>query len=234
MIGHGVVCDPVSLSAAFVVGMAGSVHCVAMCGGISGALALRARRGASPRHASWLALCNQLGRVTGYAIAGALVGAFSSLVQGLFDWNRLVVAARLMAGLTLLSVGIGILFKWRPLAGLERLGGRVWVRMAPLAGRLPSQSAAGALLLGMLWGWLPCGFIYSMLIFAAFKGGALQGAALMACFGLGTAPAVGGAGLLGSWLGRKNAARGLHRAAGWLILAFGLWTLLGPLQPLHH
>jgi uncharacterized protein len=86
----------------------------------------------------------------------------------------------------------------------------------------------------MLWGWLPCGFIYSMLIFAALEGGALQSAAMMLFFGLGTAPAVFGAGMLGAQFGRLTLARGLYTAAGWLLLVFGALTIYGPLNPAHH
>ena len=90
------------------------------------------------------------------------------------------------------------------------------------------------LLLGMLWGWLPCGFIYSMLIFAALAGSAAQAAAMMLCFGLGTAPAVFGASMLSAQLGRVTVARGLNKVAGWLLLVFGALTLLGPLSHAHH
>jgi sulfite exporter TauE/SafE len=231
---HAALGDPVSLSAAFVVGMAGSVHCLAMCGGISGALGMRARGAATPQRAATLTTCYQVGRLTSYSLAGAIVGAFSELMQGMFELNRVALIARILAGLVLVSVGTGVLFKWRPLAILERLGGRLWRHMAPLARLIPPQGVAGSLLLGMLWGWLPCGFIYSMLIFAALKGGALQSAAMMLFFGLGTAPAVFGAGMLGAQFGRFSVVRGLHTVAGWLLLAFGALTIYGPLSPAHH
>jgi len=175
-----------------------------------------------------------VGRLTSYTLAGAVVGAFSGLLQGMFDLDRVALIARILAGLVLVSVGIGVLFKWRPLAILERLGGRLWRHVAPLARIIPPQGVAGSLLLGMLWGWLPCGFIYSMLLFAALKGGALQSAAMMLFFGLGTAPAVFGAGMLSAQVGRLSMARGLHTAAGWLLLVFGALTIYGPLNPAHH
>jgi hypothetical protein len=214
--------------------MAGSVHCLAMCGGISGALGMRARGAATPQGAAMMTACYQVGRLTSYALAGALVGAFSGLMQGMFDLDRAALIARILAGLVLVSVGTGVLFKWRPLAVLEQLGGRLWHHMAPLARLIPRQGAAGSLLLGMLWGWLPCGFVYSMLIFAALKGGALQSAAMMLFFGLGTAPAVFGAGILSAQFGRLSVARGLHTAAGWVLVAFGALTIIGPLNPAHH
>jgi hypothetical protein len=231
---HAGLGDPLSLSAAFVVGMAGSVHCLAMCGGISGALGMRARGAATPQQAAILTACYQTGRLTSYTLAGAIVGAFSGLMQGMADLDYVALIARILAGLVLIAVGTGVLFKWRPLAVLEQLGGRLWRHLAPLARIIPSQDVAGSLLLGMLWGWLPCGFIYSMLIFAALKGGALQSGAMMLFFGLGTTPAVFGAGMFSAQFGRFSVSRGLHTAAGWLLLAFGALTIYGPLNPAHH
>jgi len=228
------VCDPLTLSASFVVGMAGSVHCLAMCGGVSGALGLRARSAATVGRASMLTACYQIGRLTSYTLAGVAVGVFSGAMQGVFNLDKVALIARIMAGVVLIAVGAGVLFKWRPLAGLERLGGRLWRHLAPLARAIPPGGIGGSLLLGMLWGWLPCGFVYSMLVFAALKGGALQAGAMMLCFGLGTAPAVFGAGVLSAQVGRATMARGLNAVAGWLLLAFGALTIVGPLHPMHH
>jgi len=83
-------------------------------------------------------------------------------------------------------------------------------------------------------GWLPCGFVYSILLFAALSGNPLQAAALMVCFGLGTVPAVFGVGLIGAQLKRAGVARGLYTAAGWLLLLFGALTIAGPFGPAHH
>ena len=234
MIHGGPICDPLTLSAAFVVGMAGSVHCLAMCGGVSGALGMRARSAATPGRASMLTACHQIGRLGSYTLAGAAVGVFSGAMQSMFDLDRVALIARIMAGGVLIAVGAGVLFKRRPLAGLERLGGRLWRHLAPLARVIPPAGIGGSLLLGMLWGWLPCGFVYSMLVFAALKGGALQAGAMMLFFGLGTAPAVFGAGVLSAQAGRVAMARGLHTVSGWLLLAFGALTIVGPLYPMHH
>lgn len=234
MIHGGPICDPLTLSAAFVVGMAGSVHCLAMCGGVSGALGMRARGAATPGRASMLTACYQIGRLGSYTLAGAAVGVFSGAMQSMFDLDRIALIARILAGVVLIAVGAGVLFKRRPLAGLERLGGRLWRHLAPLTRVIPPAGIGGSLLLGMLWGWLPCGFVYSMLVFAALKGGALQAGAMMLCFGLGTAPAVFGAGVLSAQAGRVAMARGLHAVAGWLLLAFGALTIAAPLYPMHH
>jgi sulfite exporter TauE/SafE len=228
------VCNPLTLSAAVVVGVAGSVHCLAMCGGISGALGMRTRAAAGAAGATRHAATYQAGRLASYTLAGAIVGASGGFLSAMFDLERLAVIARIMAGLLLVAVALNTLLRWRPLARLERLGGRLWSRLAPLARKLPSHGLLGSLLLGMLWGWLPCGFVYSMLMFAALSGGAVQGAAMMLCFGLGTAPAVLGAGMLSARLGRVSIAYGLNRAAGWLLLIFGIVTALAPFGPHSH
>lgn len=228
------VCNPLTLSAAFVMGVAGSVHCLAMCGGISGALGMRTRALTSPVRASLHAATYQLGRLTSYGAAGAIVGASSGLFRTMFDLSRLALLARIAGGLVVIAVAAGVLFNWRPQARLERLGAHLWRRMAPLARRFPSTGLRGALLLGMLWGWLPCGFVYSMLLFAALSGGAAQSAAMMVSFGLGTAPAVLGAGVLSHRLWRMTVAPGMNKAAGWLLLVFGALMMLGPFSPHAH
>jgi uncharacterized protein len=222
---------PISLFAAFLAGMAGSVHCLAMCGGISGALGMRARRnGAGHGKALAHAVTYQIGRIASYSVAGALVGGFGGILQATFDFNRVAVVSRILAGFVLFLAAIGVLFKWRPLAPLEVLGGRLWIHVAPAARAIPATGLRGSLLLGMVWGWLPCGLIYSMLLIAALAGGPLQGAATMLCFGAGTAPAVLAIGMFGGHLWRVAMARGLNLAAGSLLMVFGLLTMLGPLS----
>lgn len=229
MIHPSAVCNPVSLSAAFMVGLAGSVHCVAMCGGISGALGLRARRANVVGRRSGFTMLHQVGRLMSYTLAGAGVGAFGNVILRAVDINALALIARVLAGAVLLAIAANLLFKWNSLLVLERPGIHLWRRLAPLASRIPSRGSTGALLLGMLWGWLPCGFVYSVLIFAALQGGALEGAALMLSFGLGTVPALLGADIVGSTLG----ARRLSNVAGWALLVFGALTILGPLDHVH-
>jgi len=226
---------PMSLFAAFVAGAAGSVHCLAMCGGLSGALGMRARRsGAGAGKAFAHTVTYQAGRISSYCIAGALVGAFGGLLQSAADFNRVAAISRVVAGVVLVLAAVGVLFEWRPLRPMEILGGRVWSRMAPLARSIPSSGLRGALLLGMVWGWLPCGLIYSMLLVAALAGGAAQGAATMLSFGIGTAPTVVAAALLSGLASRAAMTRGLNVAAGSLLLLFGLLTMLAPFDVLSH
>jgi sulfite exporter TauE/SafE len=226
---------PISLFAALVAGAAGSVHCLAMCGGLSGALGMRARRqGASSGRTFAHALTYQTGRIASYSIAGAVVGSFGGVLQAAFDADRVILIARVTAGLVLVVAAIGVLFKRHPFSRLELLGGRLWTRVAPIARAIPTTGLSGSLTLGMLWGWLPCGLVYSMLLVAALGGTALHGAATMFCFGTGTAPAVLAAGVLGGQAWRVTMAKGLNLAAGSLLLVFGLLTMLGPFAAGMH
>ncbi len=226
---------PLGLAAAFAAGVAGSVHCLAMCGGLSGALGMRARKlGASPARTFLHNISYQIGRVGSYALAGALCGSFGELLATLLDLSSLTRGLRVVAGLLLIAISLRVLVGWRLFGGLERVGAKLWMRLSPLARSIEQNHLGGSLLLGALWGWLPCGMVYSMLLFAALSGSALQGAATMVLFGVGTWPAMLGGSLLSAQVWRFSAARGFHTVAGALLLAFGVLTVIAPLQHAHH
>jgi uncharacterized protein len=218
-----------ALLAALVAGFIGSVHCFGMCGGIAGALGMAAGGRAS------FAIAYSAGRIASYAVAGALaggVGAGLAAGAGLGPWLRLLM------GVMLVLLGLQIALNLKLLAPLEAAGAGLWRKLAPVARRLvPPRHAGQALALGALWGWLPCGLVYGMLAAAAGSGSALGGAAFMAVFGLGTAPAMVGlawaSGRGGTWLTARR-----RRMLGWLLVAFGAWTAATPLMRLagleHH
>jgi sulfite exporter TauE/SafE len=224
------------LTAAFVAGIAGSVHCVAMCGGIVGALSLRARRdaagagsaGGAPLRLLAHSACYQGGRVAAYAALGATVGAFGGGIAKLFQLRGVALALRIGAGLVMVSLALRVLFGWRLLGGFERLGAKLWARAAPLAKGRANGGFASSLVLGAVWGLMPCGLVYSLLVFAALSGGAAAGALTMLAFAAGTLPALLAGHLLLAQIGRFTAARALHGVAGLLLFVFGLVTLLGP------
>jgi sulfite exporter TauE/SafE len=224
-----------SLTAAFVAGVAGSVHCVAMCGGISAALGMRARRaGMTSRNAVCHTAVQQAGRLASYTVAGGVCGGFGGVLAALLDLDQVALAVRILAGCLLIAMALRVLLGWRLLNGIESWGARFWSRIAPLARRTTGSGFGSSLLLGMLWGWLPCGLIYSMLMFATMSGSPQAGGATMLLFGLGTLPAMFGGGLIGARVGHLTMARGLNKAAGALLLVFGILTVLGPLLHSHH
>jgi len=224
---------PISMAAAFVAGIASSVHCTVMCGGISGALGMRARlRGLSGARALTQGLGYQIGRTTSYAVAGALCGAFGGALSDLVDLAGVARGLRVAAGLLLIALALQIAIRHRGFNGIERLGARFWRRLAPLAAAGRADRPGGAVLLGMIWGWMPCGMIYSMLTFAALTGGAAKGATILAAFGLGTWPAVLAGGLVSAQISRFARARGVYAVAGALLAVFGVITAIAPLVSL--
>ena len=217
------------VASALLIGLFGSVHCLGMCGGIAGALGQALPRSSPGR--DWArATRYSVGRISSYAVAGAGVGLLGGVVS---DWTGVTVGLRVAAALLILAFGLHVSGIWNGLAGLERLGLGLWRRIAPLARRLGRPDRAWKILLiGGLWGWLPCGLVYSALAASATSGTAAGGAAFMLCFGLGTLPALLAASGLGMGLGDRLALRSTRRAAGVLLLVFGLWSLAGALMPL--
>jgi uncharacterized protein len=226
---------PLSLAAALVAGFAGSGHCAAMCGGIAGALGMRARQLArSAPRALAQATAQQGGRIAAYAAAGATCGGLGGALASLADLASLARALRVAAGIYLIALAVRVATGRGGFRAIERIGGRFWGRAARLAGGAQARGLGGALLLGALWGFMPCGLVYSMLVYAALAGGAWHGAAVMAAFGLGTLPAVLGGSLFSAQFWRAAQARGLNAAAGGLLMLFGVLTALAPLLPMHH
>ena len=219
--------DPgaLSLGAAFVAGIAGSGHCIGMCGGIAGALAMR-RPQASFGSKLGYALAYNLSRITSYAVAGALAGLLGRTLLRAVDVAPLSIAFRVVAGLIMLAAAAKLLFGWRLLDPLEAAGSGLWSRVAPWAGRQgQAGGVSGAIGLGLAWGWLPCGMTYSMLLLAATTASVAMGAAVMLAFGLGTLPSMVTATVAFERIARALASRAtLRNVAGVLLLAFGLWT----------
>ncbi len=216
------------LGAAFVTGLLGSAHCFGMCAGISGLFAVNASA-ASLRRDIPMAATYNVGRVLSYAFLGAIVAAVGQSVVGAVP--KLAAPVRLFSGLLIVVVGLQVAFNWRVLAPVENAGARIWNRIAPSAkGLLPVTSAPKALGLGLLWGWLPCGLVYSVLLLAATTTDVAAGALVMVSFGLGTMPAMVATGISASKLAAFMSRRRL--GAGLLIVLLGLATVAMPISSL--
>ncbi len=230
--------NAVNLIPVFLVGLAGSVHCIGMCGGIVSAFsAAPGTRAPFPvaviTHAAPVAAESLLrvtayntGRLGSYASAGALAGGLAGGVgtlAGLATWQ---IGAYWLANLVLVLLGLYLTGAWPALAGVERLGQGLWRTLRPLMGHLlPLDTPLKMLALGALWGWLPCGMVYSVLLTATLAGSAAGGAAVMLAFGLGTLPMLLGLGLAGAHLRARLQQRAVRVAAGVLVLAFGVLGL---------
>jgi len=215
----------------FLIGLFGSVHCIGMCGGITGALTMGLP--SSSRHPQlskvpYLAGYN-LGRITSYILAGLLVGFIGSQAELVIDRHNLLLGGRILAAVFMILLGLYLASWWTLLTQLERLGSIVWTRIEPLGRRLlPVRNPLHALGLGLVWGWLPCGMVYSVLGMALVSGSTIKGGLLMASFGIGTLPMLLAMGATAISL-RKLVSRSLLRQlAGSVIILFGLWSLFSP------
>jgi uncharacterized protein len=208
--------------ALFLVGLLGGTHCVGMCGGIVGALSL-----GGPTRLS-LHLAYNCGRIASYAAAGALAGAVGGLSLTLAGQLPVRIALYVAANLMLVALGVYLIGATWALAFVERIGQNLWRRIQPLGRRfIPARTLAQAFPLGLLWGWLPCGLVYSALATALTAGSAGKGALLMLAFGLGTLPNLLLAGFLLARLKRLVQRPAVRWTAGALIAGFGVWGLLG-------
>jgi len=216
------------LGSALVLGLLGGGHCLGMCGGLMGALTLAIppeQRGRRLR----LLMAYNLGRILSYACAGLLLG----LAGWALASSPAAMALRVVAALLLIAMGLYLAGWWSGLTRIEALGRGLWRHIQPAASRLmPVSSVPRALLLGALWGWLPCGLVYSTLLWAASQGNAGYSAALMLAFGLGTWPILLATGLAAERVNAVLRRRSVRVAGGVLVVLFGIWTLPGPHQHL--
>ena len=216
-----------TLGAALLLGFAASGHCIVMCGGISAALGMAAGRDARGRTRPAIIASYQLGRIFSYALAGLLLAGILGGIVSLLDIESVRKTLRALSALALL-LGALVAFGGVRDPGTG-IGRRLWPKLAPLGRRLlPVNTLPRGFAFGMVWGWMPCGFVYSVLLIATLQLDALNGALIMLAFGLGTAPALFIAALGAErlkWFSSRPMAR--HVAGSVLLLSAAL-TLAGP------
>jgi sulfite exporter TauE/SafE len=219
-----------TLAAALLLGLAASGHCLVMCGGISAALGIATAKRADGKPRASLLIAYQFGRASSYAFAGLLLGGALGALIGMLDIEAVRRALRAVSALALLLGALVAFGRVRdPGFGI---GHKLWQRIAPLGRRLlPVASLPRAFAFGMVWGWMPCGFVYTVLIIAALQGDALHGAATMAAFGLGTLPSMFLAAFGAQRFAGFSARPAARRIAGFALLASAMLTLAGPWLP---
>lgn len=211
--------EAVSLTTAFLLGLLGGTHCLGMCGGIAATVSMGAPSGGK---GVLLLLGYNSGRIISYAIAGAIFGSLSWLIENI----TIQLILRSFAGLMLVLMGLYIAQWWQVLTQLEQAGGHIWKRISPAASRLlPVKNLYQASLLGLLWGWLPCGLVYSTLIWASAASDWQLSALLMIMFGLGTLPSMLLTGLLAKQAKEILQMKLTKHIAGIIIILMGLFTI---------
>jgi len=219
--------DSLTFLGGLLLGLASSLHCVGMCGGIASGLMFAFSPGDSAADRARPLLAAQAGRVLIYAAAGAALGALGSTVYFIFDHSGAHLIVRWAAAVALGWIGLSVAGFAPSLIALDRLA-------APLASRLrfaPTYGMSGdvgAFASGLIWGFLPCGMVYGALFYAMLSGNAPRGTAVMAGFGLGTLPSVTAAALGVSSFRRLARARNARVAVGLGLVAIAAASVAVP------
>ena len=219
---------------AFMAGILGSGHCFAMCGGIAGGLgALTHKPGAiahnsgSRAGAFMRAVQFNSGRLIAYSLAGGLSAGLLGIFPNVSGLQYLGVVLRFITALFIALIGLRYLLEWRGLDFIERLGARFWSKISPVAARLAtSPGAANRLLLGLCWGFLPCGLVYTLLLTAASTGHAVAGAGVMLAFGLGTLPSMLGLTLAAPALASVLRDSHFRKFIGLSLILLAVWMVV--------
>jgi len=222
---------------AFSIGLLSIVHCLGMCSGIVGALSfsLPADVQQNRQRLFPFILSYNLGRIFSYTIAGAILGIASKELFSFISPQYGHKVLQWISAAVLLLIGMHVSGWFSRLNLIERLGQPLWRILEPVGRRmLPVKSLPQAFVFGAIWGWLPCGLVYSALIWASSAGNSLQSGLLMLMFGLGTLPTVVTAGILTNWLRELTQQRNFRRLAGLLLIALAIFSPYYALGPEHH
>ncbi len=221
----------ISYFAAFLVGLLGGVHCVGMCGGIVATLGMGLPEEKRMQWRSQLPylISYNSGRLISYTIAGLLVGGAGALISDMLLLQQARMILQIVAGLFMVALGLYLGGWWFGLTKIEKLGGLLWRYIEPFARRLlPISSTPQALVMGLVWGWLPCGLVYSVLIWAISAGGAIEGGLLLFSFGLGTLPNLFAMGLVAGKISGWIRRPAVKRIAGLAVMVMGLVYIISP------
>lgn len=222
--------DTLVILSAFMLGLVGSLHCIGMCGGIAGMLhaASSGSKPGLPLGAQWrMTLAYNGGRITSYMIAGGIASLLGVSLIGIVGKESGRAMAQVVSGLFMILLGLYLTGWWNALAPIEKLGMRLWRRISPLTRYfLPIDTYPRALAAGAVWGWLPCGLVYSALAMVMMTGKPLIAMAAMGAFGFGTLPVVSAVGMLSgdNGLMRRPVVR---KVAGSLVVLFGVAMFTG-------
>lgn len=220
---------------ALIMGLFSALHCLSMCGSIIGSLTLSLRREIRDSKALLFpfVLSYNLGRVTSYTLAGYLAGMLHNVLMlplGEGQGHRIL---QILSALVMLGAGLHVAGWFPRFAYIERGGALIWRRIEPYGRRLiPVETLPKAYIFGMIWGWLPCGLVYTAVTLAATAGNEVRGALTMLAFGLGTLPAVVGVGIITSFMVRLSNMRKFRQVAGFLLILLALLAAFPWVNPM--
>lgn len=204
-----------------IIGFFSGFHCIAMCGGLCAVLCQHQNK--------QQILLTNLGRVITYTLLGAL---FAGLVQGLSlqldlaSWGGFL---RLLMGSMLVLAGLALVLKDRGKWLVIQKPLPFWPQVSQQLKRLQQARSTPAIVAkGMLWGLIPCGLLYAMLVIAATTADVMRGASFMLFFGLGTVLPLFFSQLAVRKITSQVQSGWMRHAAGGFVMVLGLWVLLAP------
>ena len=218
--------EPIYISA-LLIGMLGGTHCVGMCGGIVTALTigLSNQKRNDGRRFFIYQLSYNIGRILTYTITGALVASIGAVSEHYGFGMQVRKILTLTAASVMIFLGLYLTGWWKTaILKIENIGSVLWRRIEPLAKKfIPIHSISHALIAGILWGWLPCGLVYSALFLAMSANSISQGALIMWSFGIGTLPVLLGLGYVSTNFIAHLQKQWVRTTAGTIIFCFGIF-----------
>jgi len=213
---------------AFVIGLFSSLHCVSMCGSIIGTLSFSLKpeiRSNKAKMATFIFSYN-LGRIFSYVLAGLAIGLIESVVTMPLGEEHGHQVLKIISTLIITGAGFYIAGWFPSFAYIEKTGSRFWKTIEPYGRKLiPVATLNQAFLFGMIWGWIPCGLVYTAVALAATSGDIVTSGLSMLAFGLGTLPAVMGTGLVSSFISRISSLRKTKQIIGMLLVLVAMISL---------
>lgn len=215
--------------AAFIVGLMGGVHCLGMCGGIVTAFSFNS---SSQTKLHFLRLTStqisyNLGRISSYTLIGFIAGLLGATLNSFFDYQAIQTTLGIIAGLFMIAIGFYLAGWWLGVAKVETIGKPIWRYLEPLGRHfIPIKTSWQALLLGLIWGWLPCGLVYSVLLWPVASSNPWDGALIMLCFGLGTLPNLLLIGAFATQLKQWLHKAWVKQLAGALVVSMGVLLII--------
>jgi len=213
---------------AFLIGLSSSLHCVSMCGSIIGTLSfsLKPEVRANKSKMTSFILSYNFGRIFSYALAGLIVGLIESLLTLPLGEEHSHRYLQILSSLIITGAGFYIAGWFPNFAYIEKTGSRFWKFIEPYGRKLiPVSQLKHAFLFGMVWGWIPCGLVYTALALAATTGDITNSTLSMLAFGIGTLPAVLGTGMVSSFISRISSLHIAKQVIGILLVVIAITTL---------
>jgi sulfite exporter TauE/SafE len=213
----------IDLGTIFLVAFLGSIgHCIGMCGGfIMAYSAAKIDQNWSKAHQSTAHFLYNVGRVVSYMIIGAAFG----LMGKIFSFSMASKGALfLFIGVLMVLMGLSLMGKLKFLTYLESSGANSNLFRRLFRALIASKTLPSFFFLGMLNGFVPCGFVYFFAAFAAATSSPLWGAVVMLVFGLATVPVLFTVGFFAGLAQKMRFREAAVKIAGALVIFYGLFT----------